>query len=108
MAKSDVAINTALMCGVLHVLENPRFISDGLRLLAGAKRIPQRVHARVGADAGIAKQIPGAADAVAAFWDPVCVPRSTGFQVMRRADAREVRTNHQTIKMLHRHEPLIG
>ena len=87
MADANVFLDASFVRRVLHILENRRPVGDGLRLLPRAKRVAERVHVGVGADAGIAKQMPCRADVGAAFKNRVALVRTARLQVMRRADA---------------------
>src|SRR4029077_5747201 len=61
MAETDVAVHVVLGGRLTHVVEDRRTVGDGLRLPPGLEAVAQRVHVAVGADAGIAEEIPGAA-----------------------------------------------
>ena len=64
----------------------------------GRKRVAQRVHVGVGADAGIAEQVPGAADRLAAFEDGVALARAAVLQVPGGADARQAGADDQHVR----------
>ena len=64
------------------------------------ERIAEREHVKVGADAGITEQIPGAADAVAAFEDDEALARALMLQVIARADAGKAGTDDQHVEMV--------
>src|SRR5207253_6940494 len=64
MPEADLLLHAVLARGVAHVLEDRGPVGDRLGVAPGAKDVAQRVHVRVRADAGVAEQVPGAADAV--------------------------------------------
>ena len=97
MIETDLALDAVLARGLAHIVQNARTVGDRLRLGPRLERIAQRIHVAVGADAGIAEQIPGAADGVAAFEDRVALARTILLQVIARADARQARADDQYI-----------
>ena len=99
MVEADFLVDAVLGGGLAHVIQNPRPVGDRLRLGPRLERIAQREHVAVGADAGIAKQIPGAADAVAALEDDVALAGAFLLQVKTRADAGQPGADDQDIDM---------
>src|SRR5687768_136170 len=100
MVEADLLIDTVIASRVSHILEDGGAIGDGLRLTPRTERIAERVHVRVGADAWIAEQIPGAADALATFEDGVAASRAVALQMIAGADAGQARADDQYIDML--------
>ena len=98
-----MALEVVFARGVLHVLQDRRAVGDGLGLLPGLERVAQRVHVRIGADAGVAEQVPGAAEALAAFEDDEAAVGAALAQVHRRADARQAGADHQHVEVFDRH-----
>ena len=104
MAEANVFLDASFVRRVLHILENRRPVRDGLRLLPRAKRVAERVHVGVGADAGIATQIPCSADVGAALKNRLALVRTARLQAMRRADAGEDRPDDQNVNVFGGHE----
>ena len=86
--------------GVLQVLEDRRPVGDRLRLRPRPERVAERVHVGVGADAGIAEQVPRAADVGAAFEDRVGPARAALLQVTAGADAGNAGADDQDVEVL--------
>src|SRR5690606_35138986 len=62
--EADVAIDPALGDCVVQVLAYLLAAAEMLRSRPGAERVGEGVHPRVRADAGVAEEIPGAADSL--------------------------------------------
>ena len=99
MMEANLLVDAVVGGGLAHVIQNPRPVGDRLRLGPRPERIAQREHVRVGADAGIAKQVPGAADTVAALEDGVALARAFLLQVIARADAGEAGADDQDVEV---------
>src|SRR5260370_1184141 len=84
---------TVLARGVTDVREDRRSIGDGLRARPRAERVTERVHVGVGADAGVAKEVPRAANDVARFEDRVGLVRAFGAEVVPGRDAGDASTH---------------
>src|SRR6185437_15202443 len=69
MAKADSLVDAVLRRSFSDVVENARAVSDRLRFGPRFERIAQRKHVAVGTNAGIAEEVPGAADAIASLQD---------------------------------------
>src|SRR5436305_1149568 len=106
MVEADLAVDAVVDGGLTHVVQNPRPVGDRLRLGPRFERIAERIHVRVGADAGIAKQIPGAADAVAPLEDDVALARALLLQVIARADAGQAGADNEYVEVFCRHDDL--
>jgi hypothetical protein len=102
MMETNFLVDAVLDRGLPHVIEDVRPVGDRLRLGPRLERIAEREHVAVGTDAGIAKQIPGAADAVAALQDDVALARALFLQVIARADAGEAGADDQDVEMFGR------
>src|SRR4051812_44213131 len=102
MVETDVLVDAVIGCGFAHVIENARTVGDRLRLGPRPERIAEREHVAVGADARIAKQIPRAADAVAALEDDVALARAFLLQVPAGANAGQAGADDQHVEMLGR------
>src|SRR5882672_9143811 len=100
MMKADFFVDAILDCRLPNVIEDIRPVGDRLTLGPRFERIAERKHVAVGADAWIAKQIPGAADAIAALEDDVALARAFLLQVIARADAGEACADDEDVEML--------
>ena len=100
MVVADLLVDAVFNRGLPHVIEDIRPVSDCLGLGPRLERIAEREHVAVGADAGIAEQIPGAADAVAALEDRKALARTFPLQVKARADPGQPRADDQHVEML--------
>src|SRR5258708_16638578 len=99
MVEADIAVDVVLGRGLADVIQNVRPVGDRLRLGPRLERIAEREHVAIGADAGIAKQVPGAADAVAPFEDRVALARALLLQVIARADARQSGADNEDVEV---------
>ena len=99
MVEADVLVDAVVDSGLAHVVQNPRSVGDRLRLGPRFERIAERIHVGVGADAGIAKQIPGAADAITPLEDDVALARAFLLQVIARADAGQAGADDEDVEM---------
>jgi hypothetical protein len=63
------ALHVELAGGVVDVTQDARSIGDRLRLRPGSKPVTEGEHVRVGANAGITEQIPGAPDGLTRLED---------------------------------------
>ncbi len=99
VVEADLVLDAVLGSGLADVIQDPRPVRNRLRLGPRLERIAQREHVAVGADAGITKQIPGAADAIAAFENDVALARALLLQVIARADAGQAGTDDQHVEM---------
>src|SRR3954454_13598796 len=99
MVEADLPVDAVVDRGLADVVQNPRPVGDRLRLGPRFERVAERVHVGVGADAGIAKQVPGAADAVAALEDHVALARALLLQVIARANAGQAGADDEDVEM---------
>src|SRR5216684_7189810 len=99
MAKANLVVDAVLDSRLADIVQDPRPVGDRLRLGPWLERIAEREHVRVGADAGIAEQIPGAADAVAALEDHKALGRTFLLEVKTRADAGQAGADNQHVEM---------
>jgi hypothetical protein len=100
MAVADLAIDAVLARGVLDVLEDGGTVGDGLGAVPRAEREAERVHVRIGANAGIAKEVPRPAQRVAALQDRVRAAGALGLEVVAGGDAGQASADHQDIEAL--------
>src|SRR5581483_673534 len=103
MMVANLAVDAVLGRGLAHVVEDAWAVGDRLRLGPRLEGIAEREHVRVGADAGIAEQVPGAADGVAAFEDDEILRRTFGLQVIAGGDAGQAGADDHHVEMFYRH-----
>src|SRR6202000_1977464 len=65
VTEANLLVDTVLSGRLTHIAEDARAVRDRLRIGPRLERIAEREHVAVETDAGIAKQIPGAADTIA-------------------------------------------
>src|ERR1700692_216894 len=106
MVKADFLVDAVVGSGLADIVQNPRPVRDRLRLGPWLERKAQREHVAVGADAGIAEKIPGAADAVAALDDDVALARALLLQVKAGTDAGQPGADDQHVEMFGWHDRL--
>ena len=99
MPEADALVDAVRLRGVLQVFENRRPVGDRLRVRPRTERVAERVHVRIGADAGIAEQVPRAADVGAAFQDRVGLARAALLQMTAGADAGNAGADDQDVDM---------
>ncbi len=100
VAEADLAVEAVLHRGVDDVAADRRAVGQRLRVRPRLEGVAQREHVGVGAHAGIAEQIPGAADRGAALQDREAAPREVVLQVHGRADAGEPGADDDRVEML--------
>ena len=86
VAEAHLAIDAALARRRPHVVEDRLAVGDRLRRRPRPEAVAERVHVGVGADPGIAEEVPGAADRLARLEDREALARATLLQVMGGAD----------------------
>ena len=99
MVEADLLVDAVLGRGLADIVQDLRPVGDRLRLGPWLERIAEREHVGVGADAGIAEQVPGAADAVAALENGIALARAFVLQVKTRADAGQAGADDQHVEM---------
>lgn len=95
-----MAINAELYGRIADIFENGWAVGDGLCIAPGAKGIAEGEHIGIGAHAGIAKEVPGAAHSWACFEDCVGLFRAVGLKAIARTDAGEACTDDDDVEML--------
>ena len=101
--EAEVPIDAEVVRRFSQVGQNVRPVRDGLGRLPGAERITQREHVGIGANSGIAKQIPGAADIAASFEDRIALAWAMSLQMVTGPNAGNARTDDQNVEVLNRH-----
>src|SRR5438477_6592377 len=106
MAVTNLLVDAVLGRGLAHVIEDARAVGDRLRLGPRLERIAEREHVAVGADAGIAEEIPGAADRITALEDDEALAQTFRLQMIARSDAGEAGADDEDVEMLRCHRVL--
>ena len=101
MAISDGFVYTELSGGVADVIQYRGTIGDGLGVAPWAKAIAERVHVGVGANAGIAEEIPGATDRVTPFEYDEALIGAVHLQMTRSTNSRQPRAHDYDVHVLH-------
>ena len=104
VAKADLAVDAIGFRRFTNVAADRGAVGDRRIRQPWPKRIAEGEHVGIGADAGIAEQIPGAADGVAAFEDDERLARARRLQMIGGVDAGEPAADDDDIKMLWRHD----
>ena len=98
--EADPRVHAVLTGGVADVVEDRRAVGDGRGTGPGPEGVAQGVHVGVGADAGIAEQVPGAADRVAGLQDGVRLAGQLLLQVDSGADAGQAGPDDDHVEVL--------
>ena len=101
MPAADVPVDAVLARGFLHVFEDRGAVGDCFCVEPRLEAVAERVHVAVRAHAGIAKQVPRAADRVARFEQHERLSRALLAQVHRCADAGEACADDDDVEMFH-------
>src|SRR5262249_28221543 len=107
---ADLAVDASFPCGFFQVVEDRGAVGNRPRRLPGSEAKAERVHVRVAANARIAEEVPGAADAVARLEDRVALAGAAFLQMMRGADAGNAGADDQDVEVFRRgaHSPRAG
>src|SRR5450755_805728 len=100
MVEADLPVDAVIRGGLADVVQDARPVRNRLRLGPWLERVTQREHVAVGTDAGITKQIPGAADGFAALQNDIALAGTILLQVIARTDARQPGADDQYVDML--------
>ena len=103
-AEADAPVDAVFPRRLLDIGANLRPPGDGIGQPPRLEAIPERVHVRIGANAGIAEQIPGAAHAVAAFEHDIAHAGASLGEVAARADSGKPRADDRDIERFVRHD----
>src|SRR6516225_9109116 len=103
MMKANATVNPELVCGVAKVLQDGGAVGDGVRGCPWAERVAEGVHVGVGADAGVAEEVPGAADRAASFEDNVALAGTLRLQAIAGSDAGEAGSDDDDVEVLGGH-----
>ena len=99
VVEANVGIDARFPGGVLDVLEYGVAIGDRLLAVPGPERIAQRVHVRVGSDAGIAEEVPRPPDGVSGLEDRVVGPGTLGLEVVAGTDAGQSGAHDEDVEV---------
>ncbi len=100
VAEADVLLDAVLARGLVDVVADLAAVGDRVGVFPGAERVAEREHVGVGADAGVAEEVPGAADRRAGLEDRVALARTVAPQVAGGADAGEAGADDQDIDVV--------
>ena len=103
MVEPNVAIDAVLAGGFANVVEDGGAVGDGLGFFPRAERVAEGEHVGVGANAGIAEEIPGAADGVSGLEDGVGLAGASGLQAVGGSDSGEAGAYDNDVKVLGGH-----
>src|ERR1700749_1996332 len=108
MAEADVVFDPVFARGLPYVVAD--LVAGGDRVLVGPglERVAKGVHVGIGADAGIAEEVPSAADRLARLEDRVALAGAVALQVGAGADAGETGADDQDVDVLAGHGVLLG
>src|SRR5687767_9988598 len=93
----DVRADAVLRDRLVEVFEDRVASGDGLLILPRLELVAKRVQVRVGADAGVAEQVPRATDAAARLDDRIRLQGLPLLQVVGGTDARDARADDEDI-----------
>ncbi len=99
MAEVDLLVDAVFGGGLIEIVQDRRPVGDRLLAAPGPETIAERVHVRIRTNAGIAKQIPGAADGVARLENGKALVRAVALQVIGDADAGNASADDKHIMM---------
>src|SRR5579883_3495081 len=97
VSEPDVPVDPVCAGGVAEVGEDRGAVGDGARIRPRPEGIPERVHVGIGADAGIAEEVPGPAQRLARLEDHVAAVGTLGLQMIARGDARDARADDHDV-----------
>ena len=97
VAEADVLLEVVLAGGFDDVFADARAVGDGLGFFPGFEVVAEGVHVAVRPDAGVAEQVPGAADGVAAFEDGEIEAGAIALQMHGGADAGQAGADDEDV-----------
>src|SRR5215207_3133249 len=104
MVVADRFVYTVLGGGAADVVEYRWAVGHGPGFTPGAEAITERVHVRVGTNAWVSKQIPGAAHRLSSFEYDKTLRRAFHFQMAGSANSRQPGSDNYHVHMLHRRD----
>ena len=103
MAEAYPTIDAVGARRVAHIVEDRAPLRDRFRLPPGTETVAERVHVGVRTHAGIAEQVPGAADRLAPLQDQDARAGTVPLQVTGGADAGQPGADDDDVEMLRGH-----
>nr|WP_239021608.1 hypothetical protein [Nocardioides jishulii] len=99
VAEADVRREVVLLDHVVEVVEDPGTVSDHVVVGPRLERVAEGVQVGVGADAGIAEEVPRPTDPIACLQDGEGGPRPVDEEVAGSTDPGESRPDHQHVDL---------
>src|SRR6516164_7836340 len=103
MLEADVAVDIELAGGVANILQDGGTVGDGVWGFPRTERVAEGVHVGVRTDAGVAEEVPGAADGAASFEDDVALAGTLRQQAIGGSDAGEACPDDDDVEVLGGH-----
>ena len=97
---ADVLVDAIFAGCFTQVIEDQICVGNRLGAEPRLEFVAEGIEVRVGADAGVAEQIPGPAAGLARLQNGIALTRQIALQVVGSADARQAGTDDQDIDML--------
>ena len=104
VAEADQPVRAVLGRRLADVAQDGGPVGDGLGLRPRPEDVAERVHVAVGADAGVAEQVPRPADRLARLKDQHGAAGTFLLQVVRRPDAGEPRADDDDVVVARLHQ----
>src|SRR4051812_15953457 len=105
MIEADLLVDSVDFGSVAHVLENRRTICNRLRAGPRSELVAERVHVRIGSNAGIAEEVPCSAEGAAAFQNCKGLLRTFCLQIVSCPNSGESCAYDEYIDMVPAHRP---
>src|ERR1700692_761949 len=103
MLETDVAVDAEFTSGLAKIVQDRGPVHYRPGTFPRAEWVAEREHVGIGANAGKAKKVPGAAHLRARFKNYIALVRTAGLQTVARSDAGETGTDDHDIEVLHGH-----
>lgn len=94
-----MAINARFPSRLADVFQDGGSIGNGFGFFPWPKWITEREHIGIGANSGITKEVPGAANLRSSFENDVPFAGTTGLEAVGRSNAGQARANNYDIEM---------
>jgi hypothetical protein len=106
LTEADIPVDAVLARRLAEIGEDGRRVRDRFRARPRLERVPERVHVGIGADAGVAEEVPRPADVVARLEDRVGAVGTARLKVVAGADAGDPGADDQDVEVLALHRAL--
>ena len=106
MLETDTAINSEGTGCFTHIVQDSGAVSDSLGIFPRVEWVSEGEHIRIGANTGIAEQIPGSANRGARFEDDILLARTARLQAVGCSDAGKTGTDDDDVEVFNRHDVL--